>query len=100
MPYGQRGGTAWQRRVRLSAVRLLSRQRVQVYEMGEGGPAAELHVRVEPGTASPGSDLTFFGWPVGRERRGTNAIVRTSGPRHRPFGAQGSGAVHALQPLV
>jgi len=24
---------------------------VQVYEMGEGGPAAELHVRVEPGLA-------------------------------------------------
>jgi glyoxalase family protein len=31
--------------------------RVQVYEMGEGGPAAELHVRVEPGLlqANPGA---------------------------------------------
>ena len=27
--------------------------------------------------ASPGTDLTFFDWPVGRERRGTNAVVRT-----------------------
>ncbi len=28
--------------------------------------------------ASPGSDLTFFDWRVPRERRGTNAIIRTS----------------------
>ncbi len=27
--------------------------------------------------ASPGSDLTFFDWPVGRERRGTHSIVGT-----------------------
>ncbi len=27
---------------------------------------------------SPGSDLTFFDWPVPRERRGTRSIVRTS----------------------
>jgi glyoxalase family protein len=27
--------------------------------------------------ASPGSDLTFFDWPVDRERRGTHSIVRT-----------------------
>jgi len=28
--------------------------------------------------ASPGSDLTFFDWPVARERRGTQAIIRTA----------------------
>jgi glyoxalase family protein len=28
--------------------------------------------------ASPGSDLTFFDWPVDRERRGTNSIIRTA----------------------
>src|SRR5260370_40941103 len=28
--------------------------------------------------ATPGSDLTFFDWPVGRERRGTQAITRTA----------------------
>ncbi|MFI5010744.1 MAG: ring-cleaving dioxygenase [Hyphomicrobiales bacterium] len=28
--------------------------------------------------ATPGSDLTFFDWPVARERRGTNAITRTA----------------------
>ncbi|GAC1329260.1 MAG: ring-cleaving dioxygenase [Beijerinckiaceae bacterium] len=36
------------------------------------------HLFFADGLASPGSDLTFFDWPVGRERRGTNAIVRTS----------------------
>src|SRR4051812_33152954 len=35
------------------------------------------HLFYADGAASPGSDLTFFDWPVGRERRGTNAIVRT-----------------------
>jgi glyoxalase family protein len=28
--------------------------------------------------ASPGSDLTFFDWPVERERRGTHSIIRTA----------------------
>jgi glyoxalase family protein len=27
--------------------------------------------------ASPGSDITFFDWPVARERRGTHSITRT-----------------------
>jgi len=27
--------------------------------------------------ATPGSDLTFFDWPVGRERRGTHSVIRT-----------------------
>src|SRR3954464_15575992 len=36
------------------------------------------HLFFADGLASPGSDLTFFDWPVGRERRGTNSIVRTS----------------------
>ncbi|MDF3064089.1 MAG: ring-cleaving dioxygenase [Microvirga sp.] len=35
------------------------------------------HLFYADGLASPGSDLTFFDWPVGRERRGTNSIVRT-----------------------
>ena len=36
------------------------------------------HLFYADGIASPGSDLTFFDWPVGAERRGTNAVVRTS----------------------
>src|SRR6476660_4573667 len=36
------------------------------------------HLFYAAGLASPGSDLTFFDWPVGRERRGTHAIVRTA----------------------
>src|SRR6188474_53813 len=36
------------------------------------------HLFYADGLASPGSDLTFFDWPVGRERRGTQAIVRTA----------------------
>jgi glyoxalase family protein len=36
------------------------------------------HLFYADGLASPGSDLTFFDWPVGRERRGTNEIVRTA----------------------
>src|SRR5213595_1616780 len=35
------------------------------------------HLFYADGDASPGTDITFFDWPVGRERRGTNAIVRT-----------------------
>jgi glyoxalase family protein len=35
------------------------------------------HLFYADGLASPGSDLTFFDWPVGRERRGTGSIVRT-----------------------
>lgn len=36
------------------------------------------HLFYADGRGSPGTDLTFFDWPVGRERRGTNSIVRTS----------------------
>jgi glyoxalase family protein len=36
------------------------------------------HLFYGDGAASPGTDVTFFDWPVGRERRGTNAIVRTA----------------------
>ncbi len=36
------------------------------------------HLFYADGAASPGTDLTFFDWPMGRERRGTHAIVRTS----------------------
>lgn len=35
------------------------------------------HLFYADGEASPGSDLTFFDWPVARERRGTRSIVRT-----------------------
>src|SRR5215210_5869113 len=35
------------------------------------------HLFYADGLGSPGSDLTFFDWPVGRERRGARSIVRT-----------------------
>lgn len=35
------------------------------------------HLFYADGKASPGSDLTFFDWPVERERRGTRSIART-----------------------
>ena len=35
------------------------------------------HLFFADGAGSPGSDITFFDWPVGPERRGTNAITRT-----------------------
>jgi glyoxalase family protein len=36
------------------------------------------HLFYADGLASPGTDLTFFDWPVGPERRGTHSIVRTA----------------------
>jgi glyoxalase family protein len=36
------------------------------------------HLFYADGLASPGSDLTFFDWPVEPERRGSHAIVRTA----------------------
>ena len=35
------------------------------------------HLFYADGQATPGSDLTFFDWPVPHERRGTNSIIRT-----------------------
>src|SRR5829696_8109331 len=35
------------------------------------------HLFYADAVGSPGSDLTFFDWPVARERRGTRAITRT-----------------------
>lgn len=35
------------------------------------------HLFYADGLATPGTDLTFFDWPVGRERRGTRSISRT-----------------------
>jgi glyoxalase family protein len=35
------------------------------------------HLFYADGLASPGSDLTFFDWPVGPERRGGNSVTRT-----------------------
>jgi glyoxalase family protein len=36
------------------------------------------HLFYADGAGSPGTDLTFFDWPVERERRGTRSIVRTA----------------------
>ncbi len=36
------------------------------------------HLFYADGVGSPGTDLTFFDWPAPRERRGTNAIIRTA----------------------
>lgn len=35
------------------------------------------HLFYADGRATPGTDITFFDWPLPRERRGTNSIVRT-----------------------
>ena len=35
------------------------------------------HLFYADAKGSPGTDLTFFDWPVPRERRGTRSIVRT-----------------------
>lgn len=35
------------------------------------------HLFYADARASPGTDITFFDWPIGRERRGTHSVVRT-----------------------
>jgi len=35
------------------------------------------HLFYADGRATPGTDITFFDWPMPRERRGTHSIVRT-----------------------
>jgi len=35
------------------------------------------HLFYADGVGTPGTDLTFFDWPVGPERRGTHAVTRT-----------------------
>jgi glyoxalase family protein len=35
------------------------------------------HLFYADGAATPGTDITFFDWPTGPERRGTSSIVRT-----------------------
>jgi glyoxalase family protein len=35
------------------------------------------HLFYADGLATPGTDITFFDWPVPRERRGTRSVVRT-----------------------
>ncbi|MFM8887030.1 MAG: VOC family protein, partial [Chthoniobacterales bacterium] len=35
------------------------------------------HLFYADGAGTPGTDLTFFDWPVAREMRGTNSIART-----------------------
>ena len=54
------------------------------------------HLFYADGLASPGSDLTFFDWPVQRERRGTHAIVRTAWV----FGPGGSNFVDTMRRLA
>ena len=73
------------------------------------------HLFYADGAASPGTDITFFDWPVGPEGRGTNSIVRTAlrvaGPaaleywaarldelavRHEPVGAARHGPIHEI----
>ena len=44
------------------------------------------HLFYADGLGSPGTDITFFDWPVGRERRGTHSICRTG------FRVKGEGA--------
>src|ERR671910_3456813 len=36
------------------------------------------HLFYADALASPGTDVTFFDWPMPRERRGTRSIVRTA----------------------
>jgi glyoxalase family protein len=36
------------------------------------------HLFYADGKATPGTDITFFDWPVQRERRGTDSITRTA----------------------
>ncbi|WP_395661013.1 ring-cleaving dioxygenase [Aestuariivirga sp.] len=35
------------------------------------------HLFYADGVGSPGTDITFFDWPVGRERRGTHSVTQT-----------------------
>src|SRR3954463_10165055 len=35
------------------------------------------HLFYADGKATPGTDITFFDWPMPRERRGTHSIART-----------------------
>ncbi len=35
------------------------------------------HLFYADGAGSPGTDITFFDWPVGREKRGTHSVTRT-----------------------
>jgi glyoxalase family protein len=35
------------------------------------------HLFYADGLGSPGTDITFFDWPTGKERRGTHSVVRT-----------------------
>ena len=35
------------------------------------------HLFYADGKGNPGTDITFFDWPTGREKRGTNSVIRT-----------------------
>ena len=45
------------------------------------------HLFYADAKGSPGTDLTFFDWPVPRERRGTRSIVRTRRARRLTTGS-------------
>ena len=59
------------------------------------------HLFYADGVGSPGSDLTFFDWPIALEARGTDAVTRTSlrvaGPDTLAFWADRLGA-HGAHP--
>ena len=72
----------------LTAVSASIRQNFQFYtgtmgmrlvkrSVNQDDPSA-YHLFYADAKGTPGSDLTFFDWPVPREQRGTRAIVRTS----------------------
>ena len=43
------------------------------------------HLFYADGVGSPGTDITFFDWPTGRERRGTHSVT----PHRIPRGERG-----------
>ncbi|MBK9711297.1 MAG: ring-cleaving dioxygenase [Kouleothrix sp.] len=71
----------------LTAVSAQIRQNYQFYTQTMGmrlvkrsvnqDDVSAYHLFYADAKGSPGSDLTFFDWPVPRERRGTQAITRT-----------------------
>ena len=46
-------------------------------EDGQPGRRRAYHLFYADAQGSPGTDVTFFDWPMPRERRGTHSIVRT-----------------------
>ncbi|HSV85137.1 MAG TPA: ring-cleaving dioxygenase [Levilinea sp.] len=71
----------------LTAVTAEARQNYQFYTQTMGmrlvkrtvnqDDTSAYHLFYADGRANPGTDLTFFDWPVDREQRGTSSITRT-----------------------